>query len=122
MIAQIYQFDNVCQWLEELNFTRLAAPHLQYPFSSETHAYFDEFLKDHKDLKRIPHSITEFLKSAEIPNTKLVHYSGYDDEKYYNEKILDDKELESWSNQVITREGLNSKIFVPGTGDVFKLT
>ena len=110
------------KWLEELNFTKLTAPHIQYPFNSETHAYFDEFLKDHKDLKRIPHSITEFLKLAEIPNTKLVHYSGYEDEKYYNEKVLDDKELESWSNQVITREGLNSKIFVPGTGDVFKLT
>ena len=105
-----------------MNFSKLAAPHLQQPFNNETHVYFDEFLKDNKDLKRIPYSITEFLKLAEIPSTQLIHYSGFDDEKYYNEQVLNDKELESWANQVIIKEGLNSEIVVPQTGDIFKLT
>ncbi len=110
------------KWIEELNFSKLAAPHLQQPFNNEIHAYFDAFLKDNKDLKRLPFSVTEFLKRAEIPHTQLIHYSGFDDDKYYNEKVVNDKELESWANQVIAKEGLKSKITVPRTGDVFKLT
>jgi hypothetical protein len=110
------------KWLEDLNFSKLAAPHLQFPFNNEIHGYFNEYLRDNKDLKRIPVSITEFLKLAEIRHTKLIHYSGFDDQKYYNEKVLNDNELESWANQIITREGLNSRIYVPRTGDVFKLT
>lgn len=109
------------KWIEELNFSKLAAPHLQQPFNNETHVYFNEFLKDNKDLKRIPYSIIEFLKLAEIPSTQLIHYSGFDDKKYYNEQVLNDKELVSWANQVIIKEGLNSDIVVPQTGDIFKL-
>ncbi|MBN2213284.1 MAG: MBL fold metallo-hydrolase [Bacteroidales bacterium] len=108
-------------WLEELSFSKLAAPHLQQPFNSEIHNYFSGFLKDNKDIKKIPFSVSEFLKKAEIPHTRLIHYSGYEDEKCYNEKVLDDKELESWASQIITREGLNSRISVPRTGDIFRL-
>ena len=112
---------HLTKWLEELNFSKLAAPHLQYPFNSEIHTYFSEFLKDNKELRRMPFSISEFLKSAEIAHTKLIHYSGYEDDKYYNEKVLNDQELETWANQIITREGLKSKVYVPRTGDIFKL-
>lgn len=109
------------KWLEDLSFSKLASSHLQNPFNNEIHHYFNEFLRDNKDLKRLPFSITGFLKQAEIPHVNLIHYSGYEDEKYYNEKVLNDRELESWANQIIQREGLNSKIHVPRTGDVFRL-
>jgi hypothetical protein len=110
------------KWIEGLSFSKLAAPHVQQPFNKETHTYFDEFLKDNKDLKRIPFSVSEFLKRTGIPNTRLIHYSGFEDKKHYNEQLLNDKELESWANQTLTKEGLNSKIYVPRTGDIFKLT
>ncbi len=109
------------KWLENLNFSMLFAPHLQQPYNSNIHAYFDEFIRENKDLDKMVFSITDMLKRTNIKTVNLVHYSGNEDLKMHHQKIMNDKELEKWSNDVMVKENIQSKIFVPKTGSIFQL-
>lgn len=109
------------KWLEQLTFSKLMAPHVQNPCNAEIYNYFDRLIKDLNEPGLLTFTITDLLKRIQIPEVNLVHYSGFEDRKKYNQKALNDSELESWANNIITSENTKSRIRVPRTGDHFKL-
>jgi hypothetical protein len=111
----------LAQWKKEIYLSYFIAPHLERSYDAAKHSYFDEFISDNKDLSAIPFSIIDFIKMTGIPEVKLVHYSGYEDKKIYNQEILSCRELESFANEKASLNKLKSRFSVPETGDIYIL-
>jgi hypothetical protein len=109
------------EWKKEIYISFLIAPHLEKKFDIAKHSYFDEFLSDNPDLAKIPFSIIDFIKKTNIPFVNLVHYSGYEDKKFYNQEILDDRTLEKFANDNGLSCKLTAKFSVPKVGDIYEL-
>ena len=63
----------------------------------------------------------DLLKRTNIPDVKLVHYSGYEDKKYHNQKIVNDRELEEFANDCALKYKLTCKFSVPEVGEFYYL-
>jgi len=109
------------QWKKDICLTHLIAPQLERNYDFAKHSYFDEFLSDNSDISKIPFSIIDFIKMTGIPEVKLVHYSGYEDSKIYNQKVVNGRELENFANEKSSSHKLKTSFSVPETGDVFML-
>jgi glyoxylase-like metal-dependent hydrolase (beta-lactamase superfamily II) len=109
------------EWKKEIYISFLIAPHLEKNYDKAKHSYFDEFLSDNPDLTKIPFSIIDFIKRTKISEVNLVHYSGYEDKKFYNQDIVDDKMLEKFANENALSCKLTSKFSVPKVGDIYEL-
>ena len=108
-------------WKSKLDITTLLAPHLQIPYNNNVNAYFSEFLKENPDASNLVFSIIDFLKKCRIPVVNLIHYSGYEDQNIYHQKILIDNDLEMWANEISRKENIDSQVVVPKAGNIFKL-
>ena len=108
-------------WIKDILLSYLIEPQLEKQYDISRHSYFDEFLSDNPDLSKIPFSIIDFLKLINIPEVKLVHYSGYEDKKYYNQKIMDEKELEKFANDNALINKLAIKFSVPKVGEFYMI-
>ncbi len=111
----------LAQWKKGVYLSHLIAPQLERSYDAAKHSYFDEFLSDNSDLSKIPFSIIDFIRITGIRQVKLVHYSGYEDNKIYNQKVLSGRELENFANEKASLYKLNSNFSVPETGDIFIL-
>jgi phosphoribosyl 1,2-cyclic phosphodiesterase len=111
----------LAQWKKEIYLSYLIAPNLEKSYDAAKHSYFDEFLSDNKDLKEIPFSIIDFIKMTAIPEVKLVHYSGYEDKKIYEQEVLNGRDLEKFANEMASLNKLKSRFSVPETGDIYIL-
>jgi hypothetical protein len=111
----------LAQWKKEIYLSHLIAPQLERSYDAAKHSYFDEFLSDNSDLSKIPFSIIDFIGKTGILQVKLVHYSGYEDNKIYNQKVLSGRELENFANEKASLNNLKSRFSVPETGDIFIL-
>ena len=109
------------EWKKRIYHSHLIAPHLERKYDIAKHSYFDEFLSDNSDLMKIPFSIVDLVKKTNIAKVNLVHYSGYEDKKFYNQDIVDDKTLENFANENALSLKLSSNFSVPKVGDVHVL-
>ena len=109
------------EWKKEKYISFLIAPHLEKKYDIAKHSYFDEFLSDNPDLTKIPFSITDLIKRTRISQVNLVHYSGLEDKKFYNQDIVDDSTLEKFANENALSLNLTSRFSVPKVGDIRKI-
>jgi glyoxylase-like metal-dependent hydrolase (beta-lactamase superfamily II) len=109
------------EWKKENYISFLINPHSEKKDDIAKHNYFDEFLSDNPDLAKIPFSIVDFIKKTNIPLVNLVHYSGYEDKKFYDQDIVDDKTLEKFAVEKAISCKLTSKFSVPKVGDIYEI-
>jgi hypothetical protein len=57
--------------------------------------------------------VSSFVKMIRSEKTALVHYSGSEDEKYHEEKVLNTSELEEWVEVAFKKKSLKTEIIVP---------
>jgi glyoxylase-like metal-dependent hydrolase (beta-lactamase superfamily II) len=84
-------------WFNELTSLEMIAPH-NHKMSSKgiisyLNAWHSEFSKNN-----LVTNIYDFTSILNASNVWLVHYSGKEDEKHHNHKILNDRELTNWVN------------------------
>ena len=107
-------------FLREINFEILLKPHISNQVNNSINEYFNN-IETEKDIKSHTFTIIDFCKRILPENIVLVHYSGIEDKKYYNEPLLSKPELQSWANIKAVEEGLNTKIIVPLQGEIFEI-
>jgi len=108
-------------WKKENDISFLITPHLGKKYDISKHSYFDEFLSENPDLRKIPFSIFDLIKMTDIAKVNLVHYSGYEDKKYYDQDIVDDRTLEKFAIEKAISCKFTSKFLVPKVGDIYEL-
>ncbi|MBT3209840.1 MAG: MBL fold metallo-hydrolase [Bacteroidetes bacterium] len=106
---------------KDLSYTRLISPHLKRKFDSETYSFFESFLKENIIKTNVFMSVFEFLQELRIENTMLIHYSGNEDMKNYNQEVLGEDDLLKWTIEEAKLYRIKSKFFVPNIGHIFKL-
>jgi hypothetical protein len=116
-----YESSFLTEWKKEMYISFLIAPHLEKKYDASIHSYFDEFISDNPDLAKIPFSIIDFIKMTGIKEVKLVHYSGYEDKKFYNQDIVDDKTLAKFANENALSCNLTGRFSAPEVGDIYRL-
>jgi hypothetical protein len=108
-------------WKEEAYLSYLLAPHSRLKFDRDIHGYIDTFLKEHNDIHSLTFSIIEFIKELKVPEVKLIHFSGMEDEKYHGQEIMNERQLENWANSIASKENLATLFSVPKSGDIFRI-
>ncbi len=68
-----------------------------------------------------PFTILELLKYIETGKAMLVHYSGMEDQNYYNEPALPEGDLRSWVTGSAGSAGINCDFIIPRTGEIFDI-
>ncbi len=111
----------LASWKKSTYLSYLLSPHYRMKHDPIIHSYFDTFLKEHEDINSLTFCITDFVKRLKTPEVKLIHFSGIEDEKYHHQKIVDDKQLESWANSIAEKEHLPMHFSVPKVGDIHRI-
>lgn len=109
------------EWKKEVFLSYLVAPHSRLKPDRDIHGYLDTFLKEHNDIHSLTFSVIEFIKKLKVPEVKLIHFSGMEDEKYHGQEIMNDRQLESWANSIASKENLTTVFSVPKSGDIFRI-
>lgn len=98
----------------------LISPNLSVKFDKTAHGYFESFLRETYSGQKIILSVFDFAKAIDAKNINLVHYSGSEDNKFYDKEILDTEGLEIWANKKASQAMLKSKFIVPKSGGLFQ--
>ncbi|MFC2152622.1 MBL fold metallo-hydrolase, partial [Bacteroidota bacterium] len=61
-------------------------PHFNHQVTDNYGRCFDYFLNREVDIKKFPFSLKSFMESVEPKQIALIHYSGGEDERYYDDK------------------------------------
>lgn len=99
----------------------LISAHLKTGLDYKTYLYFDAFINDFKESELVSYNVLDFVKSINVKNIFLVHYSGSEDVKYYDENVLNKDNLKNWIIEEALRQNISSAFFVPGSGDIFPI-
>lgn len=109
-------------WLKKIGYTNLLGPHLHPKSDQRIIKYFEEFLEDWKNHTELIYCITDFLKIVPVQKVNLIHFSGTEDKKFYNQLILGRNELTDWAKKTANEEGLSNIDFnYPEVGELFNL-
>lgn len=106
------------KFYNEFEFVNILKPHFD---SDIEKCYILDLISEINETKDLFWSITDFVKKINPTTTALVHYSGNEDEKYYNEKIMNSEELEKWANANLKDSESSSKVIVPKTNSIFSI-
>ncbi len=112
--------DVLHSFLENLTWSDVTAPHEGFDSGEPSREYFQQ-LKCEWDLTWQPFTLLEFLRIIEPKQVVMVHYSGAEDLKYYNESVFTAKQLSSWAIRTAESVGINSQLIVPNTGQVIPI-
>jgi phosphoribosyl 1,2-cyclic phosphodiesterase len=85
---------------------------------SEYFQYF-KYLSDWK--KDIPFTVFDFIERIHPKIAIPVHYSGLEDEKYYNKTILNSVEMQNWLNNSVLQFSLSTTFVIAEIGDFFSV-
>ena len=88
-------------FINQCSIELLLEPHLKEQASDNYRRCFNYFLDKKVRIRDFHLTIESFIKSICPKKVALIHYSGGEDHKYYNEPILTDKQLEQWTNDNI---------------------
>lgn len=92
------QFDFLSEWKSKIRIANLIKPHTNNKTDQLTINYLDEFISEQYQSFNLPLNVIDFAERVAPDQIVLVHYSGLEDKKYHNEKILTRSELLEWSN------------------------
>ena len=106
-------------WLEGLTEDVLMQPHNFQSYMN--YQYLLDFFRDFPGKEDYLLTVLEFAGQINPANLLLSHYSGFEDEKYYREKLLDTPGLEQWGQKVVKQAGLSIHVKVPETGEIIGL-
>lgn len=104
------------KFYDEFEFVNILKPHFD---SDIEKCYVLDLISEINETKDLFWSISDFVNKVKPTTTALIHYSGSEDEKYYNEKILNSEELEKWANSSL--DNSPTKVIVPKTGNVYPI-
>jgi len=110
----------LASFAESLDWKTLSGPHDPDRVGTQTRDYFRK-LGERWSPGEHPFTIMEFLRYLEPRKVMLVHYSGMEDQKYYNEPALPAGELHSWAIRKVESAGISSEIIIPETGAIYEL-
>jgi len=117
-IAKENELALLSKFYNKFEFVNILKPHFD---SDIEKCYVLDLISEINDTKELYWSLSDFIKKVNPTTTALVHYSGSEDEKYYNEKIMTTEELEYWANSKIQESNTSSQFIVPKTGDVYSI-
>ncbi len=110
--------DYANDWKKKNPLKQLVEKQIQNSDDTSFTDYFRNFLKQHRDYKNIPFTITDFLNKTGIRNINLVHYSGYHDNNYYGEEMMSRRKLIKWAKSILPDA---FTVYAPESGDIFQL-
>ncbi|MCK4663303.1 MAG: hypothetical protein KAT68_10585 [Bacteroidales bacterium] len=113
--------DEFKQWKEKLELPYMINTHLRNNKNTVIHNYFNTFLEEQYKNKDLIFNVFDFAKRISPKNVMLVHYSGKEDDKYYNQPQLSEKELIRWVNEQKVLKNINSEFIIPDVGYYFGL-
>jgi len=113
--------NKIVEYKQNLSLTRIVSPQIKREFDTITNEFFDLFLKEKFHENDICMSVFDFLEKMRIENAMLIHYSGNEDRKNYNENILNENDLLKWAINEAKQNKINSNFYVPFIGHFFKL-
>ncbi|HAF29018.1 MAG TPA: hypothetical protein DCG75_08215 [Bacteroidales bacterium] len=88
-------------------------PHLNNQIADNYCRCFDYFLNKELLLTDFIFSISSFVELIKPKKAALIHYSGSEDEKYYEQSILNSAELGLWIEDQFQKSNLKTKFIVP---------
>ncbi len=101
------------KFLEKNTIGLLLYPHLNNQISNNYGRCFDYFLNKEFRLSDFSFSVSSFIEMINPKKSVLIHYSGSEDEKYYNQKILNTSELELWAKAEFNKINIKTELVVP---------
>ncbi len=108
------------EWKNQLTWQKLLVPHASDKSRLRGHRYFEELLSSDPAAGQ-SFCVLDFVKKTVPDRTIPVHYGGLEDQKYYNDRILDAVRLDKWIRDVAADESIPSGFIIPETGDFFRL-
>jgi len=94
----------------------LLTPHLKAYAPISYANCFNFFLENDFTLHQFIFDSLSFVKYTEPKQVVFLHYSGIEDEKYYQESILNPSELQSWIKNIIRNHSIDTAVTVPEVG------
>ena len=108
------------EFKKDVTIAKILYPHIHNSSLSYSRC-FDYFFNRQERIDQIILSIVDFVSILKPVKTVLLHYSGTEDEAYYNKKRLTNHELKQWLMQLEIDYNLESKLIVPDVGQCFVL-
>ena len=90
--------------------------------SGNRYSEYFQYFKNQSDWENgIPFTVFNLIEQI-LPKTVIpVHYSGLEDEKYYNKSILNSIEMQNWLNNSAQEFGLSTTFVIAEIGDFFSV-
>lgn len=111
--------ESLINFMNNLKLEVVLEPHTGLPSGNRYSGYF-KYLKDQSDWKEgIPFTVFDFIERIHPKTVLPVHYSGLEDEKYYNKSVLNNLEMQNWLNNSAQQFGLSTNFVIAEIGDFF---
>lgn len=105
-----------------LSAEKILKPHFDNHKQQYNSKYFENILESSEQLfSNITLTLFEFIQRIKAKKVELIHYSGYEDQRYNNSKILTDKELSEWCTKAVAKQILDIQICVPQINTVIAI-
>lgn len=112
------QTELIDHWRKNLKISKLLQTQLK-DAGEAGFEYFDEFITD-VDILDIPVTVRDFSRFMPHTAVGLVHYSGNEDQKHYNELKLNKEELQRYAQDIFKLFELKNNIIVPNLDDIYE--
>jgi phosphoribosyl 1,2-cyclic phosphodiesterase len=99
----------------------LLSPHLKPSVPIYYSKCFDYFLNSKFTIQHFIFDSLSFIEKIQPEQVVFLHYSGSEDEKYYQESILNSNELQIWTQNVIQNHFIEATATVPYVGQYFDI-
>lgn len=100
-------------FIHESSMATLLSPHINNISFESYCRCFDYFLNKEFHPNNFHFTAESFIRAIEPKKVAFIHYSGSEDEKYYNSKILNDSELINWIEKNIRNIPPHIRFYVP---------
>lgn len=112
--------DLLVRFKKEITVGMLLFPHINKSSANYCRC-FDYFFNQEIKVDSFCFSVLDLLKKIKPKSVALIHYSGDEDERYYNERRLNEKELQKWMLEPIIIEDQNIYFLVPCVSQHIKI-
>ncbi len=108
--------DFLFDFTQQISLGTILSPHIKtFPPISYANC-FDYFFDQKVAIRDFIFDIISFVKKVNPEKIAFVHYSGTEDEKYYQQPILNPSELKSWIIKEFCNHRIESSVIVPYVG------
>ncbi|MCB2195399.1 MAG: hypothetical protein KQH79_06045 [Bacteroidetes bacterium] len=100
-------------FINESSIGTLLSPHLKHISFESYSRCFDYFLNSEYHPKAFHFTAESFINAIKPQKVAFIHYSGSEDEKHYESRILNDSELINWIEKNIRNAPSHIRFYVP---------